>query len=108
MASLQNMIFVTIIICGIKIKFVAAVAALFWIVLATSTSLIPKSRVQKSATAAAEFGILDVASYQYFFNTKIKNLAATTAQFSILLAIIIYRTPKFKFRPRQRPSFEFC
>ena len=40
-----------------------------------STSLMPKSKIQKSAAAAAEFFILNFASYHYFFNTEIQNSA---------------------------------
>ena len=55
--------------------------------------LLPKFTTINSAAAAAEFWILNFASYHYLFTTKgneLINLVAAAAEFWILLAITIY------------------
>ena len=49
--------------------------------LTTSTSLVPKLKIQNSAAVATEISFLIFASYHYFFNTKIQNSAAAAAEF---------------------------
>ena len=75
-----------------------------------TTSCVPKFKIQNSAAAAAEFFILTVASYHYFFDTPIKKSAAAAARFRIFnfaSCHYLFHNQKCKKRPRQRPKFEF-